>query len=235
VIVATPDFAHRRIAVDVAEAGKHLLIEKPVATTLDDALAIAAAVHRSGVRCLVGFENRWNPHVVQAKAATANLGDPITASATLSNSFFVPTTMLSWAAQSSPAWFLMPHTLDLILWLTDRTPVSVSAVGSRGVLAQRGIDTWDVVHALITQVIGTEGSVTVVSDKHRSVWPVSGRIGRSQVGPAVWMVQDFAAGLVDGGDLGPDIDHGVLVTRIICAIEDSISTGQAVRLTPPIG
>jgi predicted dehydrogenase len=269
--VATPDFAHRRIAVDVAEAGKHLLIEKPVATTLDDALAIAAAVHRSGVRCLVGFENRWNPHVVQAKAATANLGDPITASATLSNSFFVPTTMLSWAAQSSPAWFLMPHTLDLVLWLTGRTPVSVSAVGSRGVLAQRGIDTWDVVHALITfddgstatlssawtlpdagdgivdfrfQVIGTEGSVTadlshqgltVVSDKHRSVWPVSGRIGRSQVGPAVWMVQDFAAGLVDGGDLGPDIDHGVLVTRIICAIEDSISTGQAVRLTPPIG
>jgi predicted dehydrogenase len=269
VIVATPDFAHRRIAVDVAEAGKDLLIEKPVATTLDDVHAIAAAVHRSGVRCLVGFENRWNPHVVQAKAAMASVGDPITASATLSNSFFVPTTMLSWAAQSSPAWFLMPHTLDLVLWLTGRKPVAVSAVGSRGVLAQRGIDTWDVVHALVTfddgstatlssawtlpdagdgivdfrfQVIGTEGSVTadlshqgltVVSDKYRSAWPVSGRIGRSQVGPAVWMVQDFAAGLVDGGDLGPDIDHGVLVTQIICAIEDSISTGQTVQLTNP--
>ncbi len=269
VIVATPDFAHRQIAVDVAEAGKHLLIEKPVATTLDDALAIAEAVHRSGVRCLVGFENRWNPHVVQAKAAMASLGEPITASATLSNSYFVPTTMLSWAAQSSPAWFLMPHTLDLVLWLTGRKAVAVSAVGSRGVLAQRGIDTWDVVHALVTfddgstatlssvwtlpdagdgivdfrfQVIGTEGSVTadlahqgltVVSDKYRSAWPVSGRIGRSQVGPAVWMVQDFAAGLVDGGDLGPDIDHGVLVTQIICAIETSITTGQTVQLTTP--
>ncbi|TCC28838.1 Gfo/Idh/MocA family protein [Kribbella sindirgiensis] len=271
VIVATPDFAHRQIAVDVAEAGKHLLIEKPVATTVDDARAIAAAVHRAGVRCLVGFENRWNPHVVQAKAAIANLGRPITASATLSNSFFVPTTMLSWAAQSSPAWFLLPHTLDLVLWLTGRKPESVSAVGSRGVLAERGIDTWDVVHALVTfddgstatlssawtlpdagdgivdfrfQVIGTGGSVTadlshqgltVVSDKHRSVWPVSGRIGRSQVGPAVWMVQDFAAGLVDGGDLGPGIDHGVLVTQIICAIEDSISTGQTVHLSAPTG
>ncbi|TCC26966.1 Gfo/Idh/MocA family protein [Kribbella speibonae] len=271
VIVATPDFAHRQIAVDVADAGKHLLIEKPVATTMDDARAIAAAVHRAGVRCLVGFENRWNPHVVQAKAAMANLGRPITASATLSNSFFVPTTMLSWAAQSSPAWFLLPHTLDLVLWLTGRKPEAVSAVGSRGVLAQRGIDTWDVVHALVTfddgstatlssawtlpdagdgivdfrfQVIGTEGSVTadlshqgltVVSDKHRSVWPVSGRIGRSQVGPAVWMVQDFAAGLVDGGDLGPGIDHGVLVTQIICAIEDSISTGQTVQLSAPTG
>ncbi|MEU4191851.1 Gfo/Idh/MocA family oxidoreductase [Kribbella sp. NPDC026611] len=264
VIVATPDFAHREIAVDVADAGKHLLIEKPVATTLDDAEAIAAAVHRANVRCLVGFENRWNPHVVQAKAAMATLGEPITASATLSNSYFVPTTMLSWAAKSSPAWFLMPHTVDLILWLTGTKPVSVSAVGSRGVLAKRGIDTWDVVHALITlddgstaslssawtlpdagdgivdfrfQVVGTEGSVTadlshqgltVVSDKLRSAWPVGGRIGRSQVGPAVWMVQDFAAGLVDGGDLGPDIDHGVLVTRTICAIEDAITTGRAV-------
>ena len=269
VIVATPDFAHRQIAVDVADAGKHLLIEKPVATTLDDAHAIAAAVHRAGVRCLVGFENRWNPHVVQAKAAMASgsLGEPITASATLSNSFFVPTTMLSWAAQSSPAWFLMPHTLDLVLWLTARLPVSVSAVGSRGVLAKRGIDTWDVVHALLTlddgstatlssawtlpdagdgivdfrfQVIGSEGSVTadlshqgltVVSDKYRSAWPVSGRIGRSQLGPAVWMVQDFAAGLVDGAELGPGIDHGVLVTQIICAIEDSINTGRNVTLT----
>jgi predicted dehydrogenase len=208
--------------------------------------------------------------VVQAKAAMASVGEPITASATLSNSFFVPTTMLSWAAQSSPAWFLMPHTLDLVLWLTGRNPVAVNAVGSRGVLAQRGIDTWDVVHALVSfddgstatlssawtlpdagdgivdfrfQVIGTEGSVTadlshqgltVVSDKYRSAWPVSGRIGRSQVGPAVWMVQDFAAGLVDGGDLGPDIDHGVLVTQIICAIEDSITTGQTVQLMNPL-
>ncbi|TDO56746.1 putative dehydrogenase [Kribbella sp. VKM Ac-2571] len=271
VIVATPDFAHRQVAVDLAEAGKHLLIEKPVATTLDDARAIAAAIHRSGVRCLVGFENRWNPHVVQAKAAMASVGEPVTASASLSNSFFVPTTMLSWAAESSPAWFLMPHTVDLVLWLTDRRAVSVSAVGSRGVLAKRGVDTWDVVHALVTfddgstatlssawtlpdagdgivdfrfQVIGTEGSVTadlshqgltVVSDKYRSVWPLSGRIGRSQVGPAVWMVQDFAAGLVDGGDLGPGIDHGVLVTQIICAIEDSIRTGQTVQLTAPAG
>jgi predicted dehydrogenase len=268
VIVATPDFAHRQVAVDVAEAGKHLLIEKPLATTLDDAYAIAAAVHKGGGRCLVGFENRWNPHALQAKSAIASgsLGEPITASATLSNSYWVPTTMLSWAAKSSPAWFLMPHTLDLVLWLNGRTPVSVSAVGSRGVLAKRGIDTWDVVHALVTfddgstatfssawtlpdagdgivdfrfQVIGTEGSVTadlshqgltIVSDKYRSPWPLSGRAGRAMVGAPVWMVQDFAAGLVDGSDLGPGVDHGVLITEVICAIEESISTGQTVDL-----
>jgi hypothetical protein len=47
------------------------------------------------------------------------------------------------------------------------------------------------------------------------------------------MVQDFAAGLVDGGDLGPGIDHGVLVTEIICAIEDSIFTRRTVDLSVP--
>jgi hypothetical protein len=75
--------------------------------------------------------------------------------------------------------------------------------------------------------------LTVVSDKYRSTWPLAGRIGRSQVGPAVWMVQDFAAGLVDGGDLGPGIDHGVLVTELICAIEESINSGQTVQLPQP--
>jgi hypothetical protein len=45
------------------------------------------------------------------------------------------------------------------------------------------------------------------------------------------MVQDFAAGLVDGGELGPGIDHGVLVTEIICAIEESINTRRTVDLS----
>jgi predicted dehydrogenase len=187
IIVATPDFAHREVAVDSARAGAHLLIEKPLATTLDDARAIAAAVEAGGARCLVGFENRWNPHVIRARQAMADIGTPLTSSATLSNSYFVPTTMLSWAARSSPAWFLMPHTIDLLLWLTGRTPLSVTAVGSAGILRARGVDTLDVVHALVTfddgstanlssawvlpdagegivdfrfQVIGTEGSVS---------------------------------------------------------------------------
>lgn len=268
VIVATPDFAHRDAAVAVASAGKHLLIEKPLATNLADAYAITAAVEESGVRCLVGFENRWNPHVVRAHDLTSSgeLGSPITSSATLSNSYFVPTQMLSWAAASSPAWFLMPHTLDMLMWLTGSAPESVLAVGSSGVLAARGIDTTDVVHALVTfadgstanltsawvlpdagegivdfrfSFIGTEGSITgdlshqgltVVLDKLRSEWPLGASIGRSKVGPPRWMVQQFAAGLMDGGDLGPGVRHGLEVTKTICAIERSMSSGAAVAV-----
>lgn len=160
VVIATPDFAHREAAVDLAQRGIHLLVEKPLATSVPDAGAIAAAVERGGGRCLVGFENRWNPHVLAAKEALAGLGPVITSSATLSNSYYVPTGMLSWAAASSPIWFLMPHTVDLLLWLTDRSPTLVYAAGSRGVLRSRGVDTWDVVHATLTFDDGTVGTLS---------------------------------------------------------------------------
>lgn len=269
VIVATPDFAHRDVGVDLALSGVDLLIEKPLATTLTDADALVAAVAAGGGRCAIGFENRWNPHIVRAHDALigGELGTPITSHATLSNSYFVATQMLSWAAKSSPAWFLMPHTIDLLTWLTGRTPATVTAVGSRGVLMARGVDTWDVVHALLTfdddttaslssnwilpdardgitdfriDVIGTKGSVsadlgrqglTTVTDRTHSIWPVSGRIGRAAVGAASWMAQDFAAGLIDGGDIGPGIEQGLLVTQTICAIERSLETGGTVAIS----
>jgi predicted dehydrogenase len=162
VIVATPDFAHREAAVAVATAGKHLLVEKPLAMTVEEAYAIRDAVRAGGASCLVGFENRWNPHVLQARRLVESgaLGAHITTTATLSNTWYVPTTMLSWAARSSPAWFLMPHTVDLALWLSGRQPVSVMASASRGALQARGVDTWDVVHALLTFDDGTTASLS---------------------------------------------------------------------------
>ncbi len=162
VIVATPDFAHRDAAIAAARAGKHLLIEKPLAMSVAEAHEIRDAVRDGGGSCLVGFENRWNPHIVQAHRAIADgaIGKHITTSATLSNTYFVPETMLSWAARSSPAWFLLPHTVDLMTHLSGSRPVSVMAVASSGVLRARGIDTIDVVHALLTLDDGTTASLT---------------------------------------------------------------------------
>src|SRR4051794_27169281 len=72
VIVATPDFAHRDAAVDAAARGLHLLVEKPLASTVEDAVAIDDAVEAAGVRCMVGFENRWNPRFVAARRIVAD-------------------------------------------------------------------------------------------------------------------------------------------------------------------
>ncbi len=152
VIIATPDFAHRDAAVAAANAGMTLMIEKPLATTVADAKEIYSAVTAARVECLVAFENRWSPYCLKVKqlVADGSLGDVLSIAGVLSNSYYVPLQMLSWAASSSPAWFLMPHIVDLALWMSSGRPVAVVARGTRGELASRGIDTWDSMHALVT-------------------------------------------------------------------------------------
>ena len=66
VSVATPDFAHADPLVAAAEAGKHVIVEKPLATTHEDLARIEAAVKASGVTFMVDFHNRWSPPIVAA-------------------------------------------------------------------------------------------------------------------------------------------------------------------------
>jgi predicted dehydrogenase len=145
VSIVTPDFAHRDIAVASAQAGKHILVEKPLATTLEDAQAIAAAVKKSGVKLMVDFQNRCNPPFVNAKEriVQGEIGKPTYVYARLSNTTFVATKMLRWAAQSSVLWFLGSHTLDLACWLLNDEPKRVFAVSRSGILQAKGIDTPD--------------------------------------------------------------------------------------------
>ncbi|WP_280526310.1 Gfo/Idh/MocA family protein [Streptomyces griseofuscus] len=66
VSVTAPNFLHRRIGVAMAEAGKHLWIEKPVGLSAGDARAVADAVARAGVQGTVGFNYRNAPAVEKA-------------------------------------------------------------------------------------------------------------------------------------------------------------------------
>lgn len=65
--ITATSYLHKDMAVAAAEAGKHILCEKPLATTLEDARAIVAAVERAGVRHQVGFNYRFCPAVVLIK------------------------------------------------------------------------------------------------------------------------------------------------------------------------
>ncbi|WP_308408397.1 Gfo/Idh/MocA family protein [Streptomyces murinus] len=67
VSVTAPNFLHRRIGVAMAEAGKHLWIEKPVGLSAGDARAVADAVARAGVQGTVGFNYRNAPAVEKAR------------------------------------------------------------------------------------------------------------------------------------------------------------------------
>lgn len=63
VSLCTPNGQHAAEAIAAAQAGKHLLIEKPVATTPADFEATLAAVERAGVTAAACFIQRWNPLV----------------------------------------------------------------------------------------------------------------------------------------------------------------------------
>jgi predicted dehydrogenase len=63
VCVTAPSQQHANIAMEVIAAGKHLLVEKPIATTLEDGLRMAAAARQAGVKLMVGHVERFNPAV----------------------------------------------------------------------------------------------------------------------------------------------------------------------------
>ncbi|WP_433186261.1 Gfo/Idh/MocA family protein [Actinoallomurus sp. CA-150999] len=71
VSVTAPNFLHREIGVALAEAGKHLWIEKPVGLTAADARAVADAAGEAGVQGTVGFNYRNAPAVETAREMIA--------------------------------------------------------------------------------------------------------------------------------------------------------------------
>lgn len=147
-VVATPDFAHRKPVVEALQAGLDVLVEKPLALTLEDAEAIREEVAANGRRLVVGFENRWNPLFVGVRRELRESGARlISQRSLLQDTTFVPTQMLGWAALSSPAWFLMPHSLDIAMWLSDAEPVEAYARGVKRFLPSLGVDTYDRISA----------------------------------------------------------------------------------------
>lgn len=72
VSITAPNFLHRQIGVAMAEAGKHIWIEKPVGLTAEDARAVADALGKAGVQGTVGFNYRNAPAVEAARELVAS-------------------------------------------------------------------------------------------------------------------------------------------------------------------
>jgi predicted dehydrogenase len=83
VCVATPNGRLAQIAIAALNAGKHVLLEKPMGRSLDEARAIRAAARAAGRRVKVGFNHRYHPAIARAHGELANgtIGTPINARA----------------------------------------------------------------------------------------------------------------------------------------------------------
>ena len=160
VYIATPDFAHTQFVLDALAANIHILLEKPMAINTRDAEQMVQSIQaKPHLKGMMRYGNRWSPPFVAAKQRlkAGELGDILAVNVRLNDTIYVPTQMLSWSHKTTPAWFLMTHALDVISWLTDQRAVRVSANGVRSHLVKLGVDTYDIIQALIQYENGTTG------------------------------------------------------------------------------
>ncbi|MDR2552152.1 MAG: Gfo/Idh/MocA family oxidoreductase [Treponema sp.] len=143
--IVTPDFAHARIAIKAAEHNKHVLVEKPLATTREDVYAMMEAFEKYRVRAMVDLHNRWSPafNVARQSVEKGELGTPYQAYMRLNDVKWVATDMLPWAAKSSILWFLGSHSTDTLRWFFNDEVARVYSVSREGILKSQGVDTVD--------------------------------------------------------------------------------------------
>lgn len=73
VVVATPPASHAQLALGVLTAGRHLYLEKPLATSIDDGAGVVRAAEAAGVVCAMGLNRRHHPAFALARALLADL------------------------------------------------------------------------------------------------------------------------------------------------------------------
>jgi predicted dehydrogenase len=152
VCVATPDFAHHGPVKAALEAGKHVLCEKPFTTLLEEAdELLALARSKPHLKLQVAFNHRWLSSYYSGFASIrgGSIGRPVAGYARKNDTIWVATDLLKWAAGSTPTHFLGAHDIDLMRWYFGSEPVEVHAYGAKGVLAERGIDTYDLIQAQV--------------------------------------------------------------------------------------
>jgi predicted dehydrogenase len=134
VVIATPNHLHAAEAVAAAEAGKHLLLEKPTGLDVGELVRIRDAVRRAGVRTIVSFELRYNPFLKFARWLQTSgwLGDIRFARTHYLSRVTDWYSGWSWARtrHSGRSHLLAAgcHAVDALRWCSGLEPVTVSAL-----------------------------------------------------------------------------------------------------------
>ncbi len=228
VAFAVPPDVQAPIAIRAARAGKHLLLEKPLAISAADAGALAGAVERAGVASVVFFTARFQADVrawlaeVTATGGWAGgcaiwLGSALRAG----NPFNTP-----WRRDKGGLWDLAPHLISL-LW------ASLGPVQS--VTAQAGLA--DVTHLILRHEPGATSTVTVTLNAPPSagladlfLWGEAGRSAApAETGqpttPLRTALTELAANARSGQTAHPcDVHFGREVGRVLADAQHQIST-----------
>jgi predicted dehydrogenase len=238
VAVALPPDVQAEIATRAAEAGRHLLLDKPLALTLPAAERVVGAAGRAGVASVVFFTNRFRPEVAGFLAAAAATGGWQGARATMFASIFQPENPYgasAWRREHGALWDIGPHALSVILPVLGPVARVAAMAGPRGT-----------VHLLLGHTAGATSSLALTLDA-----PPAARVsefvfyGEEGVSPvpagsgtaveALTLAIDQLIGEIRSGtrDHQCDVRFGRDVVAVLAAAESARTHGRTVPVATP--
>ncbi len=134
VSVCTDDQAHLDPCLAAAAAGRHILVEKPLATTGAECDQIIAACDSAGVKLMTGHTCRFDPRYVACRDAVraGEVGEVVQVFARRNN---ITASGRRIGPRTSVAYFLGVHEIDLMCWITGARITRVYSEASSKVLA----------------------------------------------------------------------------------------------------
>jgi len=226
VSLAVPPDVQVPLAVRAAEAGKHLLLEKPIALNAADADRLVAAVQGAGVASVVFFTFRFmaatSTWLTQAARTTLAGG----AGSWLGSLAGSPFDSSPWRKERGALWDLGPHALSLL----------VPALGPV-VSVQAGAGLRDTVHLILTHESGAASTVslshTVAPMSSGNEFFVHGDAGRLVLLPEVCVadeaypvaVDELIAAAVSGGTHPCGVEFGRDVVVVLAAAQRALASG----------
>ena len=120
-VIAVPTAEHAEVAAQLARAGVHVLVEKPLAGTVTEAATLIAAIEEAGVRGAVGHVERYNPALLGVRDHLAEIGQVFLISTERVGPF--PDRIRDVGVVMD----LATHDLDLVRWLGGEDIEQVAA------------------------------------------------------------------------------------------------------------
>lgn len=158
VIVSTSEPFHLDPALAALEAGKPLLIEKPIALDLNDADKIISAATTAGVDARVGYSMRYlqKYSVGWDNIRQGKLGEIVGITGRVYNSRKTGLTILRRSADATPVVDIVTYLVDVACWyMAPHVPVEVVSRGHGTVFREHGFDVDDIAFSMIRFSNGT--------------------------------------------------------------------------------
>lgn len=190
IIVATVENAHRESCLAALENNVAVLVEKPIATTIEDGAAIVAAAQRTGQLLMVGHILRFDTRyaLLRETVASGQIGDPLTVTARRLNGRAAQDRL---RGRCSLPVFLGVHDYDAVRWIAGSEVTQVVAQSRFGFLAGQGYNVEDATWALLTFANGVLAAVEegwILPNGHPSGFEqrldVTGTTGRAELAAA---------------------------------------------------